>query len=263
MILLKNILQRITIAFTLLSLLIPTVLTLINVNAQENSDQQINVEVTSKDGSKKIKTTTIEELQSNSVLNTSIEEKLAKTELNQEQVQSAFANITPQDLKEIEEKGGVVTDEETHITTTNKVVLTNLGYSSQQIEVIAMLVDNYNSQEVKSVSLILPKQENEITLAVTAKASCEPDFDTRYHWWGGEIIMNNCSVIEANTSFEYMGFVIGALGATPCGWACVVAGGMYEKLAHDLAAANSRCDEQGAILTQLYFPPVWNVYDIC
>lgn len=126
------------------------------------------------------------------------------------------------------------------------------------------MTDYYNSNPVLSFEVIELKEKPKLSFGVTANAApCEPNIDYNYLLWGVEIIMNHCAILDANTNFTYMGKIFGALTASPCNLACLAIATHYEALAHQLDTASSKCDEQGAILYQVYIIGIWSVKEIC
>lgn len=174
--------KKLTIALTLLSLLVPTTLTLINVKAQESNHQQINVEITNKDGSKEVETTTIENLGTNSIIKTPTRNEIPQLESNPEQIQ------------ELQTSGAIVYDENDFASLVIPV-LQNLGYSQSEIEELEKLRDNYNSIPVKEVKITTNSiKSNPASFGINVSAACEYEVRTREFLLWTEIYMNNCLI---------------------------------------------------------------------
>lgn len=174
--------KKLTIVLTLLSIFVPITLTLINVNAQESNHQQINVEITNKDGSKEVKTTTIENLDTNSIIKTPKENEIVQVESNLEQIE------------ELQTSGAIVYDENS-FASLNTSVLQNLGYSQSEIEELEKLRDNYNSIPVKEVKITTKSVENNpASFGINVSAACEYEVRTREFLLWTEIYMNNCLI---------------------------------------------------------------------
>jgi hypothetical protein len=272
MIKLTNLLKRITIVFTLVSLLVPTTLTLINVNAQEADENKIiRLEITKKDGSTEIKTTNLEELQTEKTPE-------IKAEAEMQKIESKFS---PTDYQRIEEKGGV-TYTKNKVAKINKTVLQKLGYTSQEIKDIELLVNNYNSNPIHSVQIIEKEEKSASNFNFSVLASATPEYcknathkekvtKAELHFWGVRYFLSNCGVIEYQESYTNFAYTVGVLGTassfSPCSLWCGAITALlvsnYSKISSDLGTKNDECDEQGAIL-DLHIPlSTWWVHHIC
>lgn len=238
---LTNTLKRITIALTLLSLLVPTTLTLINVKAQEINNKQIDIEITKKDGSTEIKTTTTDELALNPIVELS-QEKLPQIELN------------PNQIQELETSGAIVYDEN-NFATLNLSVLKELGYSQNEIEELEKMRDNYNSIPVKEVKATTKSQDDKISFNVNVSAACEYEHRTTWHMTHAEIWMNSCviqSIKLGRLVGESAAFLFGlakGLTLTPIGAIVALYIHIYIEV---LDIKDSECSNNGANLNVPY-----------
>lgn len=236
---LTNILKRITIVFTLLTLLVPTTLTLINVNAQEADENKIiQLEITKKDGSTETKTTTTDELTLNPIV-----------ELPQEELPQL--KLTPTQIKELETSQAIIYDEN-DFASLNLTVLKDLGYSQSEIKELEKMADTYNSMPVKEMKTTVQTSSSRNYYGVKVQAACE-EYENKitYHLTHVEIFLNHC-IIEAlafgslstGSLMTILGIALTPLGQLVAGYLAIQLGGLVYN--------NNICGGKGANINVPY-----------
>jgi hypothetical protein len=257
LLLVQKIARNTAFTFLLVSLLIPISSQVVSTQAHDsgsvNSNTKVKVEKVMKDNTREIKEMTLAELNSDQELTS-----LSKSNFEQtDQIKQTNLNLTPDTIKQIEAQKGVVY--ESAVAVVNPSILTNLGYTMEQIQAIQNMANFYNSQTIKSLQMtfddlkVSKSKPNFFT--VQAEAACQ--YESRISWqiWGAEIWLNNCLIEEIKVGVlvgDAIAVVIGlASGATltPLGVIIAASINLYVGI---LDAKNGQCGNQGANLNVLY-----------
>lgn len=242
--------RNLALILLLTSFVIPISYMAINTQAQNSNQINLNtkviVEKVRKNRSKEIKEMTLQEIKSDTEL-------VNFNKFNQtKQVKQTQLNLTPEAIQEIEAKKGVVYENEVAIT--DQSILTILGYSPAQIELIQNMVDFYNSQTIKSVKITHPldkavSKSNFFTVQAQA-APCQNElkFDSQY-WWGWRYFMNKCLVDHLEGGNNLTTIAAGVVGGFfVCPIACAILGTYIELHLVEIIKIHKECNENGVFM---------------
>jgi hypothetical protein len=257
----KKFARNIALMLLLISFLIPISHQVINTQAQDtnhvNLNAQVEVEIVKNDNTQIIKQTTLHELQTDSDL-------VNINKFDQNELDKVELKLTPEVIKEIEAKQGIVYEGE--VAVTNHSVLSSLGYTAKQIELIQNMADFYNSQTVKKVKITIDDlnvSERQISFfTIQAQAACTPKAETTWEWWGSRTVLDGCGVNQYKWNYGQLAAIIGLASFSPCSFLCGLVSTNQAAIVGALEYENNRCEGKGAILTLLYIG-VWKVESVC
>jgi hypothetical protein len=255
LLLVQKVARNIALMLLLVSLLFPTLNEIINTQAQDtnqiNPNTKVTVEKVRKDKTTQIEETTLEELKSDVDL-----ANLNNFKHTEEAKQSQL-ELTPEKIQEIENQQGVIYENE--VAVVNHSVLSNLGYTSAQINVIQNMADFYNSQSIKSLKITfndLRVSKNKPNLfTVQAQAACQYEHRVNWQIWGAEVWLNNCLIEDIKIGLltgDTIAIVIGLASGTTLTPLGVLVAAYIHLYVGILDSKNGQCDNRGANLNIPY-----------